>query len=365
MIHRMRVACLIFLLFQFLPAAAFAAARAERADSLDPPHTPPLQTGARVSAGSAPLVIFNQQFIEGLRSAPDVENVETMFRTIFQRLPDSVCVHPSENYYYFIFYAAGRCFWGNFRLGIMERDKGEINFVYWEFEDDPADPDTRLWSKKFGAADGVTILPRGPFLYSVSAGGKTVLFQLPRVEQRPPRLFALAEDEDFVFRTCDESGFEFFLLHKRTHPQFLWVLNEEHGVPGVLEPLTDSILVDRTSGFAFYLDRARQNRKILIGVRAQNVRRNNYWDGPFDQLADNGIPDAFAGFIEEVYPYAKGRIDRSGIFTDETGTRMAISPYMDYETEQELIDAFRDCARQPADEFYPCIAYDYKVHFTR
>ncbi len=358
-------AILLFLILPSLLPAGGTTAGQVRADSIDLSRGSAIRTVADSNRQSTSLVLFNQHFIEGLRSTPEAENVDAMFLEIFRRLPDTVRVFPSENYYYFIFYAAGRCFWGNFRLGVMERDSGMINFVYWEFEDNPADPDTRLWSKKFGPAEGVTIVAKAPFLYAVTAGGKTVCFRLPHPDRRPPRMFSLAKDEDFVFRTCDESGFEFFLLHKRTHPQFLWVLNEERGIPGILDALTDSILVDRTSGFAFYLDRARENRKILIGVRAQNVRRNNYWDGPFDQLADNDIPDAFAGYMEEVYPYAKGRIDRRGIFTDETGTRLAISPYMDYETEQELIDAFRDCARQPADEFYPCIAYDYKVHFRR
>jgi hypothetical protein len=58
----------------------------------------------------------------------------------------------------------------------------------------------------------------------------------------------------------------------------MWVLNEESGVAALLESLSGDILVDRLSGFAFF---KKDNRKILIGVWAQNIRRNNYWDGPF------------------------------------------------------------------------------------
>jgi len=310
-----------------------------------------------------PYVLFNQKLINGLRANLELDDVEGTYRMIFSQLPDSVFVYPTENYYYFIFYNLGRCFWGNFRLGVEERDSGFINFVYWEFNDDPKSPDAPFWMKRFSKESGVNVVKRSNLKYEVSYQNKTVLFQLHEIEQKLPVKFSLPDDEEFIFRTCDESGFQFFLIYKRTHPHFMWVLNEEQPIPGILDSLTDSILVDRTSGFAFYLDRECSNRKILIGVRAQNVRRNNYWDGPFDQLADNYIPHKFAEYLQEAYPYSKGRINRFGMFTDEEGSRMAISPYFEYETLDELIEGFRACNKEPSDEFFPCINYDYKVHF--
>jgi len=66
-------------------------------------------------------------------------------------------------------------------------------------------------------------------------------------------LFKLKEDEEFVARTFDESGSQFFLLFNKTHSHFMWVLNEENGAPAVLIPLQNNIVYDRLSGFAFYV----------------------------------------------------------------------------------------------------------------
>lgn len=323
-----------------------------------------LRTDAEIASPS-PYILLNQRLNEGLHSTLDIENVDTVFHTIFSQLPDSVYVYPTENYYYFIFYASGRCFWGNVRLGVEERDSGYFNFIYWEFDDDPKSPDTPHWSKKYGKETDVSVTKRAPLRYAITAQGKTVIFQLNEIGQVPPKLFSLPEDEEFLSRTCDESGYEFFLIYRKTHTHFMWVLNEERGIPGYFISLTDSIVIDKTSGFAFYLDRAHGDRKILIGVRAQNVRRNNYWDGPFDQLADNDIHVNFIKDVNDAYPYTKGRVDRFGIFTDQVASRLAITPYIDYESEGELKQLIRDCRKQASDEFLTCITYDYKTSFGR
>ena len=326
-------------------------------DSVGPPHT---------SASSTKFSInFNQKMIEGLRSEYDVANVDSVFALVYRALADSVYVFPSENYYYFSFFLAGKNYWGNIRLGVMDRDSGKINFVYWQFEDDPKTPDSKIFSRKMGKAQGLSIECIAPLRYRTSFRGKEVTFQLNDMKQEPPKLFALPPDEDFIFRTCDESGFPFFLIYKKTHQHFMFVLNEEIALPAQLTRVTDSILIDEHGGFAFYLDHACGDRKILIGVRKQNVRRNNYWDGPFDQLADNFIHPKFIDYIQEAYPYTKGRVDSVGIFTDEYASRLAISPYLDYDSVEELLDNFYTCTRQPSDEFLPCLTYDYKTAYNR
>src|SRR5688572_2563251 len=41
----------------------------------------------------------------------DLEDVDAYFWHIFSRLPDEVTIYPSENYFYFIDYVAGRQIW--------------------------------------------------------------------------------------------------------------------------------------------------------------------------------------------------------------------------------------------------------------
>ena len=127
------------------------------------------------------------------------------------------------------------------------------------------------------------------------------------------------------------------------------------------EPLSEELVVCSLSGFAFYLDHE-YGRKILVGVRAQNVKRNNYFDGPFDQLADNYIEtDLLSEYVQQAYPYTWGRINRYGCFTDDTDSRIAITPYYTYYSLDELIDHVAACTAQPEDEFYSHLVYDYKT----
>ena len=52
-----------------------------------------------VSTGDQPYLVFNQRWLEGLRSkALDLENVDEVFSYIFSNLPDEVVVYPTENY---------------------------------------------------------------------------------------------------------------------------------------------------------------------------------------------------------------------------------------------------------------------------
>jgi hypothetical protein len=96
------------------------------------------------------------------------------------------------------------------------------------------------------------------------------------------------------------------------------------------------------SGFAFYQDR-RTARKILIGVYAENVALNNYYDGPFDQLPDNFIDgNSLRDAILAVAPRLAGKIGRLGHYRDRNG-RYVIAPYIAYRSIADL-GPVADCA---------------------
>ena len=95
----------------------------------------------------------------------------------------------------------------------------------------------------------------------------------------------------------------------------------------------------RRSGFAFWVDRDHGNRKVLTGVHQLNVRRNDYYDGPFDQLADNYADETrVAAYMQLAYPGLRGRIDKYGYYTDrERPLRVALSTYFVYAAQSDVL----------------------------
>ena len=140
----------------------------------------------------------------------------------------------------------------------------------------------------------------------------------------------------------------------------MYVMDEES------EPLTettvidDNLILETASEFVFYTDKSNNNRKILVGVNSKNALQNNYYDGPFDQLADNYIKDdTLAKDIQLAYPDTQGRIDKYGVFTDIPEARVAIQSYFYYESVEQLTSLVKWCQTN-ATAFYACITSDYK-----
>ena len=299
------------------------------------------KASAQTDDGS--YLLFNQRMVEGYRAQTfDLDDVDAVFWRVFSGLPDEVTVYPSENYYYFVLYVDGRQIWGNIRLPAGRRERGVLSFGYFEFDEFPRASGARSGisrSKFFTKADGVVIDEIDPLTYDVTYDDKTVTFDLHPLRQEPPERFELGEDEVFVERTFDESGYQFFLLFNEVGNYFIWVLNEEEIVPDDLESLADDLLVGKRSGFAFLVDEAHDNRKVLAAVRRINVNRNDYYDGPFDQLADNDADIAnVAEYMQLAFPGLAGRIDKYGYYTDqERPMRVALSTYLTYYAQSDLL----------------------------
>jgi len=305
----------------------------------------PVDSGLDVVFADEPdqYLLFNQRIIEGISSFDlDITNVDEVFKHIFNRLPDEVIVYPSENYYYFVLYAEERQFWGNIRLPAGARDDGELSFAYFEFEEFPVgqrDGITR--SKFFNEPDGVFVRKVEPYAYNVEFQGKTVKFKFHELRQDRPQTFPLGIGETFIQRTFDESGLQFFLLFNRVENYFFWVLNEEEVIPDTLNPLVgheDDVLLAKKSGFAFYVDQAHGNRKVLAAIRRLSVNRNDYYDGPFDQLADNYADETnVSEYMQRAFPGLRNRIDKFGYYLDQTRPlRVAISTYYTYLSSSDL-----------------------------
>jgi hypothetical protein len=301
-----------------------------------------LPTGAppRAGDGSSTYLLFNQKLIEGLsQDSVDLDDVDAVFWHIFSQLPDEVIVYPSENYYYFIMYTGRRQIWGNIRLAAGRRERGVLSFAYFEFRETPYVSEPRVTGSKFFTdSDGLLIQELDPFTYKVRYNRKEVTFHLNQISQDQPTLFNVADDEASIMRTYDESGYRFFLMFNTERNYFFWVLNEEESRSDVLIPLRDDLLVGRKSGFAFWVDAAHDDRKVLVAIRGASATRNDYYDGPFDQLADNYVEQTnIAEYMVRAAPSLRGRIDKYGYFTDrDRPSRVSVSPYYVYFSDQAL-----------------------------
>ena len=300
-------------------------------------------------------LLLNQRFIEGVSTITlDLDDEDAVFWQVFSSLPSEVVVYPSENYYYFILYVGRKQIWGNIRLPAGKREQGILSFAYFEYKESPYVTDPRVRnSKLFTIADGLDIEELDRFSFLVRFNGKEVVFNLHQLSQEPPDRFRLARDEVSIMRTFDESGYQFFLLFNETGNYFTWVLNEEELVPDELVPVRPDLLVGRRSGFAFWTDPAHPDRKALVAIRGANATVNNYYDGPFDQLADNYVDETnVSEYMMQASPGLRGRLDKYGYFTDRGGSsRLAISPYYVYYSEQAL-DAFLATVRSAEDPGY-------------
>jgi hypothetical protein len=279
---------------------------------------------------------------------------------VLDSLPERLKVYPTGNYYYFRFIHNGSQYAGNVRLDAASQEQHKVSFDYYV--------DTTEWKDDLpvkhlvlGAEQGVTVEKVENFAYRVSYKGKSVVFALNDLSQVKPPAGAIAPDERFLGTIFDESAIRFFLVYNHKLKMFLYILDETEKVPDEFFPAkaTDRILIGERTGFAFYRDLKRE-RKILIGAFAANSFVNNYFDGPFDQLPENGLEgDTLRNIILEIEPDLKGKIDRLGWFNDGSGQYL-VHPYMLYRKLDELA-VFHRCATSkaiPAAEYYNCFVID-------
>ena len=303
-------------------------------------------------------LILNQRLVEGwhdTKGTVDLTEPDEVFDHVFQKLPDEVVVYPTENYYYWKLEIEGREIWGNIRLPSGRRERGVVSFGYSEFNPFPTGPGKKRLSraKYFTKADGVICTERDPFTYVVSSSGKDVVFHFNKLSQHEPTSFPVKENEKMVQRTFDESGMQFFLMFNKTSNYFFWVLDEEVTVPDQFTTLSDEVVVGNRTGFVFWKDAEAGNRKVLTTIRKISVLRNDYYDGPFDQLADNYADETeIKKYIELAIPSIKGRIDKFGYYTDtERPSRVALSNYGNYYTFAEALK-FVERAKESFDPYH-------------
>ena len=332
--------------------------------------------GALVGAGVAaaqsnelPHLKTIDAFVEDVTRADllDITDTFAILDFIFSGLPERVKVYPTENYFYFRFLHNGVEYAGNFRLDVLNRDEGKIEFGYYE-QLAPWKPEGSGLERYaiLDASQGVLVQRIEPLIYRVTYRGKAVTFELNDLSGVKPPDGALGADEKFLGPIFDESAIRFFLVFNAKLKIFHFVLDETVRVPEEFFPLAggDRILIGKRSGFAFYRDHKLQ-RKILIGAYAPNSAVNNYYDGPFDQLPDNFIKgEELREAIIASDPSAKGKIGRLGHYPDGE-ERYGIHPYMLYRSTRELLRVERCATRQvKTSSYYRCFVAPERLTFA-
>ena len=309
-----------------------------------------------------PELHLHQSYVEeALRATTlDVKDPMAVFAYVMNSLPERVKVYPTENYFYFTFTHNGSPYAGNIRLDASDRDKGKVQFAYYEqISDWRQEPPGEF--RVLDETDGVTLEKVERFLYRLSYRGRSVLFELNDLSQVKPPVDALAPKETFIGPVFDDSGIRFFLVYNAAANNFLYVLDETVRVADELEVALNNerILLGKRTGFVFYQDR-RAKRKILVGVYEGNVLINNYLDGPFDQLPDNFIEgETLREAIPKVQPNLKGQIDRFG-GTPDGQMRYMIGTYKLYKRIEDFRSVDRCANRRHASEpaYYRCFILD-------
>jgi hypothetical protein len=306
-----------------------------------------------------PRLETNQAYVEEVRrpTALAITDPIAVFEFVFAALPDRVMVFPTENYFYFSFLHDGVRFAGNIRIEPQESGGQIVHFTYYE--------DTSEWREDtpeqhviLDGSRGVGVEKLDSFHYRISHNRKSVLFALNDLSHVKPPVDAIAPGERFIGPIFDESGVRFFLLFNPKLKVFHYILDETDTVGDQFfsPQASDRVLIGKRTGFAFYRDH-HHNRKIMIGAHEANMRVNNYFDGPFDQLPDNFIEgEALREAILQVQPNLKGRIDRFG--SDPGGElRFTIDPYLPYRQVEDLYPIDR-CARSRirAPNYYACFS---------
>jgi hypothetical protein len=307
-----------------------------------------------------PTVFFNQKVIDGLYSQTDFDDPSAVFLIVFAALDEEVTVYPTENYYYFQCYSHGSTYWGNLRLDAKDRDQGIIHLGYFRYDENGTRQDRGGNEKAFSAADSVIVNLTHPLIYSVSYRGKTVNFRLNDISNERPLNSSLSTNERFVGPIFDESGLKFFLIFNSKEKHFFYILNEAGGVPEYFIDMGDQVIEGTRTGFMFYQDTL-FSRKILLAVNGRSTDRNSWYDGPFDQLPDNCVEFTnIQQYMEEVYPYTRGNVDKFGGFKNQAGARVVIFPYSIYYKEEEITELVKSAMAQELtpEEFFVRITPD-------
>lgn len=275
------------------------------------------------------------------RFVKNINDVDMVFYEVLKRLPKDVFLHTTENYSYFTFVDGGVEYQGNIRI----EETAEINQLNFAYSVRPAPwiSEPTVYYKLFKNDRAFQISKLAPDSFGIKFLGLSRVFHQANVAAVRPPDRMVKQGETFLGECLDESGLRFFLLYDEVANTALYVLNESPPVPDKLEPAKDEAGADMKglevglrSGFVFVRDRETSRRR-LVGIHAGNADRNNYFDGPFDQLPDSYEgPMSIRDMFTRIDPKLAGQMDKKGNFLNDSGSRAVVNPYLSYNSVSDL-----------------------------
>ncbi len=261
-------------------------------------------------------------------TAPDLSDPDSVLTYVLGWAPPDAIVYPTEVFYYFRFNdREQREVWGNLR--VAELSSGRLGLSYFR----PGE--LEFTHKTYDASGGLSVEAAGEHAYHVQYSGTRVRFYVPPVVTEPPDALALDPDERYVARIVDESGIRLHLLFNESSNSFYMALDESNGTADRLEASPHGIVLGSRTGFA-YFDEPETGRKLLVGVRLDNIAENNYFDGPGDQVP-YAVP--IRDLLHLAYPHTMlgSGIDRHGVLQGVPDwQRIAVTPFARYRTLDEV-----------------------------
>lgn len=298
---------------------------------------------------------------------PDFDDPRSVVRFLLGVI-ESGTVYPTEGYFYFRFHLNGRRISGNLRFTSIA--DGVLHTGYFETgvgaSRKPGGPPGigAVRTGSFRIEQGLTVVSEpgtgGETLHRISLDGESAAFVIPTIYRARPASLQLRESERFVSGVLDESGYALALIFIEDDPAFRFLLHPEFEPLEKLVPIHHAhharapLLAGTESEFIFMSDEARKSREsdreigpefgpeigrlTLVGVSAERIMANDYFDGPFDQVP----PDlALRPMLHAAYPYTRtaSPIDEHGNFLGRDASRVAIAPYTAFASRDALTEA--------------------------
>lgn len=305
------------------------------------------------ASSSRSTIVFRQHELERRWSAFHADAIAAKFdapadvlRACFESLPDRAKVYPTEGYYYFNAVLEDREISGNFRVS-SEAGRPLLHFAYFD-RDNPRHYHSLTLPHDDSAFE---LADLGDGRTGVILDGVSKVFEQQLRFRDSQGQVGLESDEVLIAGVLDESGVWFSLVFNTETNYFHYSLNADDPSGEVWTEESASaagrVLIGRRTGFVL-VEHASSGRRVLAGVRAGDIQRNTYYDGPFDQVP----PDLDIGhYLRKAYPYVNAGegIDQTGSFLGRDSVRVAISPYQTYVGRDRIVALCADALEEQPD----------------